>query len=77
MPMTGAQMRTQLADTARNPRAAVAGGRIVTIRLNMQNVAFVPETFYDALVTLYGAGKVSTDLDNTGRNSDHEFRIIP
>jgi hypothetical protein len=50
---------------------------MIDVRLELQTgVTFNPEDIYDALVTKYGAGKVSTSLD-TSSMGQYSYRIAP
>ena len=55
---------------------AVKGGRVISVDLVFDGLAFVPANFFNALKTQYGATKVSSDRDSVGRGS-YKFRIIP
>ena len=54
----------------------VKGGRVVSVDLVFDGLAFNPANFFNALKTQYGATKVSSDRDSVGRGS-YKFRIIP
>jgi hypothetical protein len=62
MPRDGTTLRNQLTDRNLNPVRSVA--------------TFNPEDVYDALVTKYGAGKVTTDRDTTSMGQ-YQYRIAP
>jgi hypothetical protein len=55
---------------------AVKGGRVVTVNLVFDNLAFVPANLFNALKTQYGATKVSSDRDAPARGH-YNFRIVP
>lgn len=77
MPLTAATTRSQLADTARNPRRQVAGtGEVIVVTFTFENKNFIPEDLFDALEAKYGAGKVTSDRDTMGQRDFH-FRIKP
>lgn len=72
MPQTTAQSRIDLTDHNRNPSNAVAGGQTVTLILSFDTgKVFVPEDLWDALITKYGAGKVTNVKDSNSRNMYH------
>lgn len=70
MGQTKASCKSDLQATNLNPTAsqAVAGGQIVTVDLVFET-GRSPNLpgLIDAIETLYGAGKVSSDLDTTAR----------
>jgi hypothetical protein len=69
MPQTTANSRTDLLDHNRNPSSAVAGGQTVTLLLTFDtSKVFVPEDLWDALITKYGAGKVTNLADSNSKN---------
>jgi hypothetical protein len=81
MPKDGTTLRAQLADRTLNPSRNVAQGNtaatMIDVRLELTTgVTFNPEDIYDALVTKYGAGKVTTSLD-TSSQGQYSFRIAP
>jgi hypothetical protein len=69
MPQATAAARTDLTDHARNPSAIVRGGQTVTLILTFDDTkVFVAEDLWDALITKYGAGKVTGTTDTQARN---------
>lgn len=69
MPQATAAARTDLTDHNRNPSSIVAGGQTVTLVLTFADgKVFVPEDLWDALITRYGAGKVTGATDGQARN---------
>lgn len=69
MPQTTAAARTQLTDRNLNKSAIVAGGQTVTLELTFADgKVFVPEDLWDALITKYGAGKVTGTTDMQAGN---------
>lgn len=70
------QAATTTAMAAEPTLAAVKGGRVVSVNLIFDNVAFVPANLLTALKTQYGATKVSSDRDSTARGT-YAFRIVP
>jgi hypothetical protein len=69
MPQATAAARTDLTDHNRNPSAIVAGGQTVTLILTFDSTkVFVAEDLWDALITKYGAGKVTGTTDMQARN---------
>jgi hypothetical protein len=82
MPQTGAQARADMANRTLNPTRNVTaagsggGGQIATFVLRFAGRDFNPEDVYDALVTKYGAGKVSSDRDVQAQGQYH-LTIIP
>lgn len=69
-PQATAAARTDLTDRTRNPSAQVRGGQTVTLILTFDDTkAFVPEDLWDALITRYGAGKVTGTTDGQARNT--------
>lgn len=54
----------------------VKGGRLVTVNLMFDGIAFNPANLFNALKTQYGATKVSSDRDSPSRGH-YNFRIIP
>lgn len=54
----------------------VKGGRVVTVNLIFDGLAFNPANLFNALKTQYGATKVSSDRDAPARGH-YSFRIIP
>lgn len=71
MPLTAADTRSQLADTARNPRRTVTGGDQVIVRLSFEG-EFHPEDIFDALATKYRTShELTTAL--AGTNNDLLF----
>lgn len=70
MPQATAAARTDLTVRANNPSAIVAGGQTVTLILTFADgKVFVPEDLWDALITKYGAGKVTGVTDGQHRNT--------
>lgn len=82
MPLSGPNLRTQLADrtkvNAQNvaPSPNTSAGLVVSVMLTY-NKQFVPEDLFDALEAKYGSGKVVSDQDSVGRTGPFHFRIIP
>jgi hypothetical protein len=78
MPSTKAAAKTDLQATNLNPYGAqaVAGGQNVYLQINYANVSPNLPGLIDAIETLYGAGKVSSDGDVTAR-SILRLRVIP
>lgn len=69
MPQATAAARTQLTDHNLNPSNQVRGGQTVTLILTFDDTkTFVPEDLWDALITKYGAGKLSGSTDGQTRN---------
>lgn len=69
MPQATAAARTDLTDHNRNRSGIVAGGQTVTLILTYADgKSFVPEDLWDALITKFGAGKVTgaTDMQSNG-----------
>ena len=85
MPLTGPNLRAQMADRARTPAPTVApnpqanaGGQVVVCNLVFQGRVFNPEDLFDALEAKYGAGKVISDTDNVGRQGGpFNLRVLP
>jgi hypothetical protein len=78
MPSTKATAKTHLQATNLNPYAAqaVAGGQQVFVQLTYESVSPNLPGLIDAIETLYGAGKVSSDGDVTARGI-LRLRVIP
>lgn len=75
MPKTSAATRTELDAVA--PRSVAGGGGAhCTVDIIFEGRAYDPVDIFDALIAKYGAGKVSTDLDNQGHGQVLRFRII-
>lgn len=69
-PQATAAARTALTDHNLNPSAIVKGGQTITLILTFDDTkVFVAEDLWDALITKYGAGKVSGATDNQARNT--------
>lgn len=80
MPRDATSTRSELANRAISPiRAATGTGVVVHVALRFAGgKQFLPEDLFDALVTKYGAGKVTTDRDTqAGRQGPLEFVISP
>lgn len=67
---------TNTAMSAEPTLPLVKGGRVISVDLVFDGLAFVPANLLNALRTQYGATKVSSDRDATARGS-YKFRIIP
>jgi hypothetical protein len=67
---------TNTAMAAEAIQPLVKGGRVVSVNLIFDGIAFNPANLFNALKTQYGAAKVSSDRDSTARGS-YTFRIIP
>lgn len=78
MPSTKATAKTDLQAANLNPMAsqAVAGGQNVFVQLNYAGVSPNLPGLIDAIETLYGVGKVSSDGDTTARGI-LRLRVVP
>jgi hypothetical protein len=77
MPQGTAAARADVAARNLNPSNSVAGGQVVTLELIFDTgKTFVPEDLWDALITKYGAGKVTGDTDTSGGNR-FRWRVSP
>lgn len=78
MPSTKAAAKTDLQSTALNPLAstAVAGGQQVHVHFTFAGVSPNLPGLIDAIETLYGAGKVTSELDVNARGT-LRLRVIP
>lgn len=64
MPLTAANTETAFDNAStRN----VKGGQIVVLNLRFNGVQVVPSDIFDALVTLYGSGKVTSTADTVSQ----------
>jgi hypothetical protein len=52
------------------------GGQVVHLTLVFDGKQFVPEDLWDALITKYGAGKVTSDVD-LNANGRYRWRVKP
>lgn len=84
MPLTGPNLRSQLADRSRVNATTLAAapnaasGLVVSCELRfVGGKQFVPEDLFDALEAKYGSGKVTSRLDNVGRTGPFHFDINP
>lgn len=75
MPLTAAQTKTAMENTTLNPKVKQMRGK-VQFNLLLENVEFNPKTFYEALETLFGASKVSSERDTVTRGN-YVFKVIP
>ena len=56
----------------------VAGGQTVHVDLVFDGTfTFDPNALYGALKTLYGAAKVTSDVDGTQPYGPYSFRVLP
>lgn len=76
MPKDATTTRSDMAAATLSQRATIAGGNVMHIALIFDGVAANPEDVFDALVTKFGSGKVTSDRDTAARNM-FQLRIKP
>jgi hypothetical protein len=77
MPSDTATARGNLTDRNLNRSPTVqGGGQVVHLTLVFDGKQFVPEDLWDALITKYGAGKVTSDVD-LNANGRYRWRVKP
>lgn len=68
-PQATAAARTSLTDHGLNPSNIVRGGQTITLILTFDDTkVFVAEDLWDALITKFGAGKVTGATDMQAKN---------
>lgn len=75
MPLTAAQTKTAMENTTLNPKIKQMRGK-VQVNLLLENVEYNPKTFFEALETLFGASKVSSERDTCDRQI-YIFKVVP
>jgi len=78
MPQASAAARADLVDAALNPRfnSPVAGAQVITISLTF-DTGRSPNLggLWDALITLYGAAKVTNENDRNAAPGGYRWRV--
>lgn len=82
MPLTSAQTATALTalptTTVASPTPGEGGDPVITITLKFKgSVPFVPVNLFNALITLYGAGKVASSEDGMNPLGPFSFDVGP